>query len=278
MAAFKYYLEKIDRMSILARKGFVARGRHLRGLKPREQLLIAGMQRSGTNLVMDLLERSMQTDTYHEYDPRAFDDYHMRERRHIHGLIERSGGEVFVIKALLESQHLSSLLDEFSPTKALWVVRDFRDAVNSLMISFPGFIERIQAIAEDRNACGWRGEGMTDETHALIRQYVHAGINEATSAALKWYYRNILFFDQALDADERVRLVSYERLVTQPAIEIDRIFRFVGIQQVGRIARWVSPRSIRKRPPPDIDPQVAALCEGLSQRFDECIVRQEAEV
>ncbi len=267
MESLSYYHEKIDRLGILARKSLLSTARRVRGLKPRGQVLVAGMQRSGTNLVMDLFERSMQTDTYHERDPRAFDDYHMRDRQHIHGLIERSGGEVFVIKALLESQHLRSLLDEFAPAKALWVVRDYRDTVNSLMISFPGFAERIQLIAKDRHACGWRGEGMSDETHALIRKYTHPDINEATAAALKWYYRNILFFEQALDTDPRLRLVSYETLVTQPGEEIERVFQFVGIRYSQGISRWVSPRSIRKRPPPEIEPDVAALCEGLAERF-----------
>ena len=268
MSSAQYYLEKIDRLLLLKRKQWhLSRVASKKTSSKVKRIFIAGMQRSGTNMVMDILERSLETDTYHERDQRAFDDYQMRDRAVIHGLINSSKAEYFIIKALCESQYLRSLLDEFEPSKALWVVRNFEDAVNSMMISFPGFAERIKLIAVDRNACGWRGKDMSDETHAVIRSHCKPDINEATAAALKWYYRNVLFFEQGLDQDSRVKLISYEKLVTQPVEEAMRIFQFLGPEFHPRVVRWVSPRSIRRRPPPDIDKDVWVLCDDLMQRF-----------
>ena len=268
MSYAQYYLEKIDRLFLLKRKQWpILSATSKKTSSKVECIFIAGMQRSGTNLVMDILERSLETDVYHERDQRAFDDYQMRERAVIHGLIDSSKAEYFIIKALCESQYLRSLLDEFEPSKALWVVRNFEDAVNSMVISFPGFADRIKLIAADRNSCGWRGMGMSDETHAIVREHCKSEINEVTAAALKWYYRNILFFEQELDKDNRVKLIAYEQLVTQPIEEAQRIFEFLGPVFHPRVVRWVSPRSIRRRPPPAIDKAVWALCDDLMQRF-----------
>lgn len=276
MSSAQYYLEKIDRLLLLKRKQWrLSSAASNKAASKEECIFIAGMQRSGTNMVMDILERSLETDIYHERDQRAFDAYQMRERAVIHGLIDLSKAEYFIIKALCESQYLLSLLDEFEPSKALWVVRNFEDAVNSMVISFPGFAERIKLIAADRNACGWRGSEMSDETHAVIREYCNPAINEATAAALKWYYRNILFFEQDLDKDHRVKLVAYEQLVTQPIEEAQRIFQFLGPEFHPRVVRWVSPRSIRRRPPPDINKAVWALCDDLMQRFQRILERSE---
>jgi hypothetical protein len=229
-------------------------------------------------MVMDVLERSMETDAYHERDPRAFDDYQMRDVSVIRSLIESSRFEYFIIKALCESQNLYRLMEDYRPSKSLWVVRNFDDTVNSMMISFPGFKERIKLIAKDRNSCGWRGEGMSDETHELIREHVSESTNEATAAALKWYYRNILFFEQGLDVDDRVKLILYEKLVSCPDVEVKAIFDFLGIEFHPRVIRWVSPRSIRKRPTPDIAPDVREICEMLQGRFQDLYMQKNNNV
>lgn len=261
------HLEKMDRIWILTLKGFqnIFLNKNRKGNSTR--VFVSGIQRSGTNMIMDVLERSMETDTYHERDNRAFDNYQMKDRKIIHQLIESSTSQLFVIKSLCESQYLRSLMDEFEPSKALWVVRHFDDTVNSLMISFSGFAERIKLIAKDRNSCGWRGRGMSNETHEIIRKFADNNINEATAAALKWYYRNILYFEQQLENDPRVKLIFYEKLVTDPVDEIKEISDFLGLKYHRRVHRWVSPRSIRRRLPPEIDSNVRELCSALLSRF-----------
>src|SRR5688572_22752173 len=45
---------------------------------PRLCVFVAGVHRSGTNMMMDILERSWETDVLHESDSRAFEDNLMR--------------------------------------------------------------------------------------------------------------------------------------------------------------------------------------------------------
>lgn len=234
---------------------------------PQLHVLVAGMQRSGTNMLMDVLERSWDTDLYHETDTRAFDTYEMRPRPVIHELIERSPAPVFVIKALCELDQLKSLLDEFSPTKSVWMVRDYSDAVSSALVSFRNFAAQVGRIAADRNSDGWRGRGMSDETHALVRSLYTPEMNDASAAALIWYFRNQLYFEQNLDRDPRVLLAHYENLVSAPQTEFPRIFDFLGLDYSPFVSRKVFASSIRRRSPPPIAEPVRALCEKLTMRL-----------
>jgi len=234
-----------------------------------QHVFVAGMQRSGTNMVMEVLDRSLHTDVYHETDPRAFDQYEMRPPEHILTLAARSGAPHFVIKALCELDQVKTLIDAFAPAKAVWIVRDFNDSVNSAIVSFAHFADRMARMSEDRLSDGWYGRGMSDVTHALLCQTYRSDISEASAAAMMWYYRNVLFFEQGLDADPHVMLVKYEELVTQPQHEFPRIFRFLDIPYSPWLSRHVFASSVRRKPAPDIDSSVSALCEKLAQRFEQ---------
>ena len=166
-------------------------------------ILIPGMQRSGSKLLVRIFEWSRWTDCYPEDDKRAFDFFQMRNVDRIKHLIKVSPAEFFVIKSLCESEQTSALLDHFSPAQALWIWRDFRDCTNSSIRNFGGFATRVQALSKNRLAAGWRGRGMSEETMGLLGRFSQPGMNEATGAALKWYYRNVLYFEQELQGTSK---------------------------------------------------------------------------
>jgi len=240
----------------------------------RRRVFVAGMQRSGTNMLMDVLEQSMETDVYHERDPRAFADYQMRDRAVIQGLIDRSKACIFVIKALCELQDLGALMERFAPARTVWIYRDYNDVVNSMMRSFEGMADQVRNIAGDRNSSSWRGRGMSDDTHRLVRGIAGPLLTDASASALQWYFRNILFFEQGFDTDPRVMLVRYESLVTQPQEEFARIFRFLGADYTPRVSRQVSAGSIGKHEQPAIDPSITAVCDELFARFNNLLQHQ----
>jgi hypothetical protein len=219
-------------------------------------------------MVMDAFERSMETDTFHEIDPRAFDAYEMRPPEVIHDLVNRSKASHVVVKALCECQMVSALLEEFAPARAVWVLRDYHDVVNSHLALWTGMPESVRLITGDRDAAGWRGRGMSDETHELVKELYHPDLSNASACALFWYFRNILFFEQGLDRDERVILIHYEDIVSQPHKYVPDILDFVGLKYTPRISAKFSPRSIGKRPPPDIEAPVDELCRTLAERFE----------
>ncbi len=240
---------------------------HLRPHPIAQHVFVAGMQRSGTNLLMDVLDASLDTRVFHETDPRAFERYQMRDLTVIRGLAQASPAPVFVIKALCELDRIKLLMDTFSPAKTLWMVRDWRDSASSAVKSFGGFVPQWQRLAHG-DAKDWRGRGMSPATRELLAALYHPNASEAEGAAIMWFYRNALFFEQLLASDARVRLVFYEELVRQPAREVAAVYDFLGLPGFNAaIAARIHARSIRHRTPPDVAPAVAALCDELLSRF-----------
>lgn len=265
--------DNLDLKSLLETKAWLAWKRFAQRTTPfigeKKCILIPGMQRSGSKLLVRVFEWSQATDCYPEEDKRAFDFYQMRNTDRIRHLIKESPAEFFVIKSLCESDQTRILMEYFAPAKAIWIWRDFRDCVNSCIRNFNGFSAWAQTIKEHRLMAGWRGRGMSDETWELLKRFSHLGMNEATGAALQWYYRNVLFFEQALQDDSRVMTVRYEALVSQPEETAASIFAFAGITGFSPWSvRKIHARSIRKNAAPPIAPEVFQLCMGLQDRFN----------
>ncbi len=231
-----------------------------------QHVFVAGMQRSGTNLLMEVLDASADTRVFHETDPRAFQRYEMRDPSVIRQLAQANAAPVFVIKALCELDRIRLLMETFSPAKTLWMVRDWRDSVSSAIKSFGNFVPQWRRLAQG-DASDWRGRGMSPATRELLAALYHPDASEAEGAAIMWFYRNVLFFEQLLAADARVRLVFYEDLVRQPAREVADVYAFLGLPFHAGIAGHIHARSVRHRAPQDIAPAVASLCDELLARF-----------
>lgn len=258
-------------MSTRIRHALWRRAKALRQrLRPRpvaQHVFVAGMQRSGTNLLMDVLDASVATRVFHETDPRAFERYEMRDPAVIRQLAQSSPAPVFVIKALCELDRIPSLMTSFAPARTLWLVRDWRDSVNSAIRSFGNFVPQWQRLAQG-DANDWRGRGMSPATRELLMALYRPDASEAEGAAIMWFYRNALFFEHQLATDTRVRVVFYEALVQNPMREVAAVYDFLGLPGFNAaIAGRIHARSVKHRSPPDISPAVVALCDELLARF-----------
>lgn len=232
-----------------------------------QHVFVAGMQRSGTNLLMEVLDASVDTRVFHETDPRAFKRYEMREIAVIQALSERCTAPVFVIKALCELDRIRFLMDTFPGAKTIWVVRDWRDSVNSAVKSFGNFVAQWKRLANG-DVNGWRGRGMLPATRELLAAMYRPDASEAEGAAIMWFYRNVLFFEQRLAADPNVKVVFYEDLVRYPQREVAAVYDFLGLRGFSHsVARRIHARSVKHRIPSGVSPSVAALCDELLARF-----------
>lgn len=266
----RHYLQRLElegwlRLKWLAHRGVYAPRRRASSAVT----FVAGVQRSGTNMLMDVLEQSLLTDVYHERDPRAFDNYIMRDIDTIAALHRRCRAPHFIIKSLCELQRLPQLRERFPEARIVWILRHYDDVVNSMLVSFRNHASQIRRLAEDKLSVDWRGEGMSDATQQLLKRFAGPELTDASGAALMWYLRNVLFFEQGLAGDPRVMLVSYEDLVSVPEAEFARIFQFIGLPYRSWHSRKVVASSIRKRQPPGIDPAVRQECEQLLNRFQQ---------
>lgn len=254
--------ERLERRAFLAAKLLRARRNG-----PQRFLLVSGVQRSGTNMIMDLLEASPEADVYHETDPRAFENYLMRDEVTIARLLARSRFPLFVLKGLHEAERARALIDRFAPGQFVWVFRNWPDVVNSNMRSWPGGRNQIEDIVRDPASARWRGRGMTAQTHALVREAYRPGMNDASAQALFYVYRNQLLFDQALERDPRTFVLDYDAFVAAPEVGVPALARFAGVAVTERMLATPSAAVPRRKAPPEVLPHIAELASQMHQRL-----------
>ncbi len=231
-------------------------------------IFVAGMQRSGTNMLMDILEWSTLTDVYHETDPRAFTNYEMKDIDTIRILGENSNAPFIVIKSLCELDQILFFLSVFESCKIIWLVRNYSSATDSAIKSFSNFVPQLERLAENKLSDGWRGRGMSDATQKIIKQVICSGdLTEADAAAMMWYYRNILFLEQNLQNNPKVLLLFYEDLVSNPRHILKTVCDFTGIKIHPYLAiRHIHKNSLKK-PPIPLREDVESLCANLYSKL-----------
>ena len=74
-----------------------------------------------------------------------------------------------------------------------------------------------------------------------------------------------------MDQNNNVLLVCYQRLIKDPHLEFERIFKFLGIPYSPWISSIVFANSGRSRIKPLIDTNVEALCDELARRFEDLL-------
>jgi len=265
-----YYWDKFKRELICIVKWFYSTIYAWQG--PKETIFVVGAQRSGTNLLMDMLERNMQIDVLHERDSRAFDNYIMRPTSVITALREKSKFRFFAIKGLCESHKTHELLDTFRPAKAIWVIRDYNDVVNSMDISFKETRDIIKQVRYDISAGGWRTEGMSDETYEIVKALIHDDMSNKSASALQWYMRNIVFFENCYFRNKDIYLLNYNDLVIKPEKTLRDVCSFSGVSYNPIMCSMVNNMSVRKNRKPDIDVEIREKCDELWQRFEGILI------
>jgi hypothetical protein len=261
--------KSLDRKFLLLLK-YILQGLGIRGRANGKQVIIvAGVQRSGTNMMMEVLERSYDTCVFNDWDSRAFESYELRSPDVIHSLIEGSTPGHVVLKVLLDLQYFEKIMAEYDPVKILWIVRDYQDVVNSQLMKWGNMANILGAILDGDGRTGWRARDVPGSLLEEVGRYYHSNINEASACALFWYFRNYLFFEQGLDKDARARIVSYEDLVSRPAGMFSEVFEFLELPYSPRVSAKVFSTSVKKQQSPDIEPEIDILCSSLMKRFSE---------
>lgn len=272
-----------DEESLFRRRALALAKRSARSIaraRPDERrvVLIFGCQRSGTTMLQQsFLDRSWRVLILEEHDRRlvgpgadpeetAWQEYSTVLRR-----IRRLPFEVVAAKPLVESASATALMDAAGPVKAVWMLRHYPEVARSNVRRF-GLdnpyrdLEPIRA----RDALDWRYRGASEETHETVTALLDQRLSPFDAAALFWWTRNQLYFDQRLWADDRIRILRYERACNQP----DQVIRSLS-DHIG-VALPLRPIAARVRAQPDrpetaeLDPDVERLCRKLWDSFEGC--------
>jgi hypothetical protein len=246
--------------------------------KERRVLLIFGCQRSGTTMLQQtFLDRSWRVLILEEHDHRLVgptpgpEETTWQEYSTVMGRIRRLPFEVVAAKPLVESASATALMDAAGAVKAVWMIRRYPEVAQSNVNRFgmDNPYRDLQPI-RSRDATDWRYSGVTEEAWETVTALLNRRLTPFDAAALFWWTRNQLYFDQRLWEDDRIRILRYERACNQPDEVIRSLSDHIGLAlPIDSIA----PR-VRARPLPaettELDPEVDRLCRKLWDSFEGC--------
>ena len=180
-------------------------------------VFVFGSQRSGTRLPMDVLDLAPQVMTYKEGNSRAFNRTLLKDNATIAALLQSSRFPIVAFKPICDSHRAAELLDYFPHSKAVWIFRYYKDAVNSSVRKWKHGRNNLKHIAAGNiAAAGWRAGGLTPKKIALVRRLYSEEMSSHAAYALMWYLRNNLIIDWKLHERDDLLLVKYENLVQEP--------------------------------------------------------------
>ncbi len=228
-------------------------------------------------LQQTFLDRSWRVLILEEHDQRLVgpgagpDETDWQDYETVVGRIRRLPFEVVAAKPLVESASATALMDAAGAVKALWMLRHYpevaRSNVNRFGMDNPwGDLQPIRS----RDPLDWRYRGATEETWETVNALLNRRLTPLDAAALFWWTRNQLYFDQRLWADNRIRILRYERACNQPGEVVRSLSSHIGLAlPPGSIATRV-----RAQPPcveaTGLDPDVERLCRKLWDSFEGC--------
>ena len=242
----------------------------------RRVVLIFGCQRSGTTMLQQtFLDRSWRVLILEEHDRRLVgpgpEETTWQEYSTVLGRIRRLPFEVVAAKPLVESASATALMDAADAVKAVWMLRHYPEVAQSNVSKF-GMdnpyrdLQRIRS----RDALDWRYRGTTEETWETVTTLLNRRLTPFDAAALFWWTRNQLYFDQRLWEDDRIRILRYERACKQPEEVIRSLSDHIGVAlPLGSITPRVRalPLSPETR---QFDPDVELLCKKMWDSFEGC--------
>ena len=235
-------------------------------------VLLVGLQRSGTNMIVRGLERDPEFEVYNENHRVAFSRFRLRPDPVIRRLVDGSRHPYVLLKPLCDSHRTAELLDGLGsrqPGRALWVYRSVDGRARSALAKFgDANLQALREIAAGGGRHRWEAQLLSPDSLDLVASFDWIRMNAASAAALFWYVRNRLYFELGLDRRSDVLLVSYDAMLRDPVAEARRICAFLQFPYHPRLIAHVAPRAPAMPGPLDIDPRVRARCEELAARLD----------
>lgn len=246
----------------------------LKHVPEKKIVFILGCQRSGTTILSEVIEKDYRTKVYKEthsklskQDPSGLRlDPLPVLKKEIYG----NNTETIILKPLVESQYTNRLLNDFPDSKGIWVLRHFKDVVSSDLKKF-GANNGTANLRKILEGDTWRSEQMSASTLALIKKYYKEDMSQNDAAALYWYTRNILFFDQGLEGNGKIVICKYEDLVSKPKEAMKKLYEHIDLEYPKKdITARVFSSSIKKGKDTVLHPDIESLCEDLYGKLVSC--------
>ena len=237
-------------------------------------VFIFGCQRSGSRVLLDFLAQAGPAlRVFPERDspltdktpPEGSATVRLNPLDDVERVLAGVQQDICVVKSLVESQRAGALLDRFPGSVGFWPFRHYREVAASMIHEWG---ERVGAplllqVLDTSAAGNWRHEGVPDDVRAEVAEHYSPDMRIQDAAALFWWVRNTLLFRQGLERDERVMLLDYAGMCSDPGY-VDRALDRFGIPHPPAES-FFSGASLGKGHEMTLTPLVEGLCDDLLQ-------------
>lgn len=242
--------------------------------RPKQPVFIFGCQRSGTTMLSKIFKQDLNTKIYGELKLSKDNGLRLKPDEVVEKILAQERASLLVAKPLVESQQAARLLNRFAGAKGIWVYRHYQDVANSSLTKFGtgSAIKNLRPIAHPNLPTDWASENVSEATRQFVGQHFSEAMPPQSAAALFWYARNQLYFEQALDENQNMFLCQYEMLVSEPGEMMRRIYNFLELPYPGdHLISEVHTNSINRgshiQPTQNLDQACAALLAQLNDAF-----------
>ena len=237
-------------------------------------VMVMGCQRSGTTLITHLFNQLDYCRVFGEFSVLSNKDkissgLRLNSTADILDVLNKSHAPLIVFKPLVESQNAKKLLLNIPNSHVLWVYRHYKDVAASDIEKFKKTAGRgniIPIIANEQN--NWRCENSSEDTRNIIKSLYSDKLSPADCAALFWYARNILFFEQELDKNSACHLWNYENFISSPSIMFNSFIDKLQFDIPStNMLDDVYDSSVNRASGLILNKDIEQLCEGLYQKL-----------
>jgi hypothetical protein len=235
---------------------------------------IFACQRSGTSLMLRVFFWDKDNVVYREGSSLSTNDpLHLRldSLELVAQRLRDNRAPLVVLKPLVESQNALKIMEALPEARPIWLYRNYLDVVASNLRKFGerNGIDDIRPIAHEI-ADNWRSDNVSDYTRSIIQRYFAEDMSIYDAAALFWFARNQLFFEQKLETNPRMRLIRYRDFVTKPAQTMREIYAHLERPYPGDgILREVHDESLGRGSTVELSPEIEKLCQDMFSRLNE---------
>lgn len=229
-------------------------------------IFVSGVQRSGTNMLMECFERCRNVVVHHDISRRAYTAYRLKDNETIGDIIIRSRVPNVVFKPLLDVGRLPMLLEQFENSALVWLYRDYSDVVASMLRTFPSSREELDDIMAGR-CQSWRSECFTEPVLSSIRPLYRPDLERVDVLALTWLARNIFFFESGMSDYRNTVVIGYNRFAEEGGARFGSLAERLGVSCKPNATRHVhAPR--KRKESIDIDEGIAEACRAMAGKLE----------
>lgn len=241
----------------------------LRAKRLARPVFIAGMQRSGTTMLMNVFHLRPDTSVFDEArNSTVFKNFRIRDVGTLRRGLMSQSLPIAVFKVICDSHEIVSLFEAFPDAKVLWMYRNPGDNADSQLKKFEHPVKAIKLVHAGEQGGGWFAEGVSENTRRTLHQFRGNELSDFDWACLNWWARNQLFFEQDLASDKRVEVLRYEELVANPIDVMGQVIDWLGMPYHDRSFRFVHSRSVNKTDRSSLNPEIERLCQSVLDSLD----------